>query len=111
MAHFSVPIYSVLNRYSFDFVYACESYEYAINIDAAFRELYRVTKHGGKFVIIDKPIEKLGSMEIYEWEQWISDQDIRKFTESCGGELEIIPSVSYEDKNDGLFRAWIIRKP
>lgn len=95
---------------SFDFVYVCEAFEHAINIRAAFKELYRITKAGGQFVILDKPVEKLGQLDIYEWEQWISDIDIKKFTEECGGELEIIESVSYENKDDGLFRAWIVSK-
>lgn len=95
----------------FDIVYTCEAYEHSINIHSAFRELYRITKSSGKIVIIDKPIEKLGSLEIYEWEQWIDDKDIINFAEECGGKLEIIPSVSYENgKNDGLFRAWIVTK-
>ncbi|MBP5461137.1 MAG: methyltransferase domain-containing protein [Lachnospiraceae bacterium] len=94
----------------FDIVYACESFEHAINIRGAFKELYRITKPGGKLVIIDKPIEKLGKMELYEWEQWISDKDMKAFTEECGGILEIRKSVPYENKDDGLFRAWIITK-
>lgn len=95
---------------SFDIVYACESFEHAINLKAAFNELYRITKSGGKLVIIDKPIEKLGQLEIYEWEQWISDSDIQSFTKECGGTLEMVKSVPYENKEDGLFRAWIITK-
>ena len=95
---------------SFDIVYACESFEHAINIKAAFYELYRITKPGGKLVIIDKPIEKLGRLEIYEWEQWISNSDIESFTKECGGTLEIVKSVPYENKDDGLFRAWIVCK-
>ena len=95
---------------NFDLVYICEAYEHAININAAFKELYRITKPGGKFIIIDKPIEKLGQLEIYEWEQWISDEDMIRFTKECGGELEIVKSVPYEGIDDGLFRAWIISK-
>lgn len=95
---------------SFDVVYACESFEHAISLKAAFNELYRITKPGGKLVIIDKPVEKLGQLEIYEWEQWISDSDIESFTMECGGMLEIVKSVPYENKDDGLFRAWIISK-
>ena len=95
----------------FDFVYVCEAYEHAINIRSAFKELYRITKPGGKFVIIDKPIEKQGKMKLTEWEQWINDCDIKSYTDECGGNLEIIPSVPYEGgKMDGLFRAWIINK-
>ena len=95
---------------SFDFVYVCEALEHAINLEGAFKELYRIVKKGGMLVIIDKPVEKLGIMEIDEWEQWISDTDIRKYTEACGGQLEIVESVPYGNKEDGLFRAWIITK-
>ncbi len=95
---------------SFDFVYVCEALEHAINLEGAFKELYRIVKKGGKFVIIDKPVEKLGIMEIDEWEQWISNTDIKKYTEACGGQLEIVDSVPYKNKNDGLFRAWIVDK-
>ena len=95
---------------SFDFVYVCEAYEHAISLETAFKELYRITKKDGKIIIIDKPIEKLGQLEIYEWEQWISDDDVIAYTEKCGGTLEIIKSVPYENRNDGLFRAWIISK-
>lgn len=94
----------------FDLVYVCEAYEHAINLHGAFKELYRCIKKGGCMVILDKPIEKLGQLEIYEWEQWIDDSDIKKYTEEYGGKLEIVKSVPYEDKNDGLFRAWIITK-
>jgi malonyl-CoA O-methyltransferase len=95
---------------SFNVVYACERFEHAINLKAAFKELYRITKPGGKMIIIDKPLEKLGQLEIYEWEQWIADDDMRAFTAECGGEIEILESVPYENKDDGLFRAWIITK-
>lgn len=94
----------------FDFVYVCEAYEHAINLHGAFLELYRIVKPGGRFVIIDKPVEKLGKLEIDEWEQWISDNDMKKYTEECGGLLDIIESVPYEGKDDGLFRAWIVTK-
>ena len=94
----------------FDFVYACESFEHAVNTRAAFRELHRITKPGGTFAIIDKPIEKLGRLEIYEWEQWIDDSDIKRWADELGCGLEIVRSVPYEGRDDGLFRAWIARK-
>ena len=95
---------------SFDLVYCCEAFEHAINIRGAFKELCRITKNGGKFVIIDKPFEKLGQLEIYEWEQWIKDEDMKSFASECHCDLEIVPSVPYENKDDGLFRAWIVTK-
>lgn len=94
----------------FDFVYTCEALEHAIHLNGALLELYRVIKPGGQLVIIDKPLDMLGALELYEWEQWIADDDIRKFAKKAGGNLEIIKSVAYEGKDDGLFRAWIITK-
>lgn len=94
----------------FDFVYVCEAYEHAINLKGAFEELFRILKKGGKLVIIDKPIDKKGEMEIDEWEQWISDEDINSYAKEYGGNVRIEKNISYENRNDGLFRAWIIEK-
>ena len=82
----------------------------SINIEGALKELYRIVKPDGKAVIIDKPAEKLGQIEIDEWEQWIDDKIVQRIIQHCGGSVEIIESVSYEEQNDGLFRAWIISK-
>lgn len=94
----------------FDYVYVCEALEHAINIEGALRELWRITNKDGIIVIIDKPVEKLGVMEIDEWEQWIDGEQIQKVINILGGKVEIVKSVAYESKDDGLFRAWIIKK-
>ena len=64
----------------FDFVYTCEAFEHAINIHGAFKELYRIVKPGGKLVIIDKPLEKLGQLDfiIYTKELEENDCDIKR---------------------------------
>lgn len=95
---------------SFDIVYACESLEHALNIKGAVSEMFRITKKGGSIIIIDKPIEKMGALEVGEWEQWISDSTIANITKELNGHLDIIKSVPYEGRDDGLFRAWIITK-
>lgn len=94
----------------FDYVYVCEALEHAIHIEGALCELWRVTKPNGKFVIIDKPVAALGKLKVEEWEQWIDDKQIKRFIENHNGKLRIIRSVSYENRDDGLFRAWIIQK-
>lgn len=38
------------------------------------------------------------------------NDDMKCFTNDCDGSLEIVQSVPYENKDDGLFRAWIITK-
>lgn len=96
---------------SFDVVYTCEAFEHAINIRGAFKELCRVTKREGVFIIIDKPLDKIGNMKLYAWEQWISDDDMKRFSDECDCSIQIVPSVAYENgKDDGLFRAWLFRK-
>ena len=92
----------------FDYVYVIEALEHAIHIEGAIQELWRVTKQGGKIVIIDKPIEQLGKLKIEEWEQWIDSRQIKKFVDCHGGKLQIIKSVRYENRDDGLFSAWVI---
>ena len=94
----------------FDMVYTCEALEHAVNISGAVRELWRITKPGGRVVVIDKPVEKLGRLEIDPWEQWFSDSFFYRMAETLGGELEIVKSVPYESYDDGLFRVWILKK-
>lgn len=96
---------------SFDFVSVCEAFEHAINLEGALKELFRITKKGGAFFIIGKPIEKLGTLKLAPFEQWISDSNMKSFSEEYNCKLEILPSIEYEDgKNDGLFRGWLFRK-
>lgn len=53
----------------------------------------------------------LGNLKLYEWEQWISNDDMEKFAIECKCTMEVVPSIAYEnEKNDGLFRAWILKK-
>ena len=95
---------------TFDYVYTVEALEHAVNIHGALSELWRVTKTDGRIVIIDKPVEQLGKLEIGAWEQWIDSRQIKEFVGSHGGKLRIIQSVEYENRDDGLFRAWVISK-
>ena len=94
----------------FDFVYVCEALEHAINLEGSLKEIFRVLKPDGIAVIIDKPVEQLGKLKIEDWEQWIDDEQLSSIVQQLGGGLEIIKSVAYEGKMDGLFRAWIIKK-
>lgn len=93
---------------SFDLVYACESLEHAIDIESALREIARVTKTGGKIVIIDKNLKELGRMEIGLWEQWFDEEDLKeKLERYCSG-VVLHRAIPYEGKtNDELFCAWI----
>lgn len=96
---------------SFDVVYACESLEHAIDIEAAIGELCRVTKSGGKVVVIDKNTEALGALEIGPWEQWFSEDGLKKILLKHCSEVQVISDVDYENKPvKGLFYIWVATK-
>ncbi len=93
---------------TFDVVYTCEALEHAIDIGSAIKELVRVTKPGGKIVVIDKNIEKLGSILIEEWEQWFDADKLAEMMSDNGVRVEVKRSIHYENEQiEGLFLAWI----
>lgn len=92
----------------FDMVYACESLEHAIDIENALREMARVTRPGGKIIVIDKDLKALGSLEIGLWEQWFDKNSLKKMMGSYCAEVVVYSDISYESKkSDGLFCAWV----
>lgn len=92
----------------FDMVYACESLEHAIDIDNAILELGRVTKPGGKIIIIDKNLKALGRMEIGSWEQWFDEDELKGIMEQYCTDVVVCKDIPYENKDaDNLFYAWI----
>lgn len=93
---------------TFDFVYTCEALEHAIDIDSALRELSRVTKTGGKIIIIDKNLNLWGQLETDPWEQWFDEEELKRSMEKYCTDVTIHRNIPY-DKNvsDGLFCAWI----
>lgn len=58
---------------SFDVTYTTEALEHAVYTDNALKELIRVTKPDGIIIVIDKNKEKLGALEIDNWEQWFDN--------------------------------------
>ena len=92
----------------FDFVYTCEALEHAVDIESAIKELVRVTKPGGKIVIIDKNKDKLGYLEIGEWEQWFYKEELLKLLGKYCHSVSCEQNVLYDkNKSDGLFLAWV----
>jgi malonyl-CoA O-methyltransferase len=91
----------------FDAVYATESLEHAVEIEAAVAEMCRVTKPGGKLVIIDKNIKKSGTLATPAWEKWFGRREMERL---LGRHCSKVSSefISYwEDvPPDGLFLAW-----
>lgn len=95
---------------SFDLVFCSEALEHCVDVQKAIAELTRVTKKGGKILIIDKPIAKLGALQLAEWEQWFEPNKLKDIMQKQGLEVQIKENIPYEDKADGLFVAWIGKK-
>lgn len=92
----------------FDVVYTCEALEHAVDIKNAIKELARVTKKGGKIVIIDKNKEELGRMEIGTWEVWFEADELKDIMAAYCSCVTVVDKIIYENKKDDkLFLAWI----
>lgn len=92
----------------FDIVYTCEALEHAIDIKSAIKELARVTKPGGRIIVIDKNKQELGRMEIGQWEVWFDVEELKGLMSNYCLDVEVVDKIDYEDKReDSLFLAWI----
>jgi malonyl-CoA O-methyltransferase len=91
----------------FDCVFSVEALEHAVNVEAAVKEMVRVLKSGGKIIIIDKDIDKLGVLKIKPWERWYGAEQITALLERYGVKAHH-KKVSYEGNvyPDSLFIAW-----
>lgn len=92
----------------FTIVYTCEALEHAIDINSAIREMARITKSGGKIVIIDKNAECYGMMEIGAWEQWFDIELLKAQMYIYCDKVEVKKGLKYNGyANSNLFTAWI----
>ncbi len=91
----------------FDDVYATESLEHAVAIDAAVGEMCRVARPGGRLAIIDKNAEKWGQLATPEWEKWFGRREIERLLARHCREVSSEFISYWEDvAPDGLFIAW-----
>ena len=96
---------------SFDFAYATESLEHAVDIEAAVQEMCRVVKPGGRIVIIDKNAEQWGRLKTPEWEKWFGRKQLEDLLARHCRRVSSRPISYWEDvAPDGLFLAWLAEK-
>ncbi len=96
---------------SFDVIYTAEALEHAICLENAVKELLRVTKPGGKVVVVDKNKDTKVVMEIEEWEQWFDDAFFERMAEELGCGLEVHRNLVYDGGvRDELFNCWVMIK-
>jgi malonyl-CoA O-methyltransferase len=92
---------------AFNFVYATESLEHAVEIDRAVNEMCRVLEPGGKLVIIDKNAEHWGKLKTPEWERWFKRRELEKLlARNCREVRSEFVSYWEDVAPDGLFLAW-----
>ena len=92
----------------FDVTYACESLEHAVDIESAIREMVRVTKPGGRVVVIDKNAAALGTLEITPWEQWFGEEELADRMRVFCCDVQVLHDVNYEDYfQKDLFSVWV----
>lgn len=92
----------------FDVVYTCEALEHAVDIESAVSELARVTKRGGRLIIVDKNKEMLGYFEIEEWEQWFDEKYLKEELKKYCSDVKINKEINFDEQPaNGLFYAWI----
>jgi malonyl-CoA O-methyltransferase len=91
----------------FDCVYCVETLEHALRAEIAIKEMVRILKPGGKIIIIDKNIAKLGELKLEPWEQWFEAEEITGLLGQYGVETHYKP-IAYGKNSvpDGLFIAW-----
>ena len=93
---------------TFDFVFLTESLEHCIDLENAIAEISRVIKNDGKIIIIDKNIKSLGTLKLADFEQWFDENALCTILKQNNINAKVISNLKYEnDKQDGLFSAWI----
>jgi malonyl-CoA O-methyltransferase len=94
------------NSEVFDGVFCIEALEHTIQTEKAIEELCRVLKDNGRIIIIDKNIEKLGRMEITDFEQWFDKGKVKNILEKYCKDVKV-EEINYDNHGaDGLFLAW-----
>jgi ubiquinone/menaquinone biosynthesis C-methylase UbiE len=96
---------------TFDFAYATESLEHAVDIERAVSEMCRVVKPGGKLVIIDKNAEHWGKLKTSAWERWFTREELEKLLRRHCRKVRSEFLSYWEDvEPDGLFLIWFGEK-
>jgi malonyl-CoA O-methyltransferase len=96
----------------FDFAFCIETLEHAVTFPHAIREMGRVVAPGGMLIITGKNQEKLGALNVSEWEQWLCENEIKQLLRQEGFSVAVHREISHEhgSGDDNLFIGWVAKK-
>lgn len=92
----------------FDVILCIETLEHAVQVREAIAEMTRVLAPDGKLLILDKNTDKLGTLEMPEWEQWFDKNNLLDVINKSGLKaysFDVPPSN--QEFPHGLFSCWI----
>lgn len=94
----------------FDLVICVEAIEHAGNPPGAVAELCRVTRPGGRVVIVDKNLERVGALAVESWEQWFSRAEVEDWLRPFCAEVQVHTLRHAPHLGAGLFLTWCGRR-
>jgi len=95
---------------TFDVTFSVEAIEHAIDPEAAVGEMIRVTRPGGRVIVVEKQAAHAGSLKTQPWEMWPTGEAMPRWLGSGCDEVEARP-VGYDGHPpDGLMMAWSGRR-
>jgi malonyl-CoA O-methyltransferase len=91
----------------FDCAYCVEALEHALNPESALAELCRVVKPTGRIVVIDKDMERLGTLATEVWERWFGRREVEQWLSRCCVEVRShFIALAGTREPGGLFILW-----
>lgn len=91
---------------SFDLVLCIEALEHSVNVPFSIAELARITKPGGKIIIIDKNITSWGRLNTPDWEQWFDRETVQQELQKYCVDAESESLNMLGDEADDMFILW-----
>lgn len=91
---------------TFDGVFCVEVLEHSLRTGKAISELCRVLKKDGRIIIIDKNLERLGALEITDFEQWFDMNEVADLLGRHCRNVQAEELIVGGEKKTGLFLAW-----
>lgn len=96
-----------LSDSSVDVAFSVEAIEHSANQAAAVAELVRVTRSGGRVIVIDKPASARGRLDTEPWEHWPDSDDMQRLLSRGCVDVRAVPVGVNGNAADGLLMAWI----